>query len=133
MDSVKLWTSGEIQADVGDAFRLARMEVEDTVNAALNGDYGAGFTGWTLIAIIREVDDPTYAEIKRYRKKDGFEFRLKLDHATFKAATEHEQRKLMADLVRRSIAEMRSLAAKNVECDRLQAAVGAALEAKGWG
>lgn len=133
MEAVKLWTSGEIQADIGDAFRLARKEVEDAVNTALAADYGAGFTGWTLIAIIREVDDPSYAEVKRYRKKDGFEFRLKLGHATFKAATAQQQRKLIADLVRRSIAEMRTLAAKNVECDRLYADVEAALEAKGWG
>lgn len=131
-EAVKLWMSGEIQADIGDEFREARKVVEHAVNEGLGTNYGAGFTGWVLIAIIMEHAHPDYGEIKRYRKKDGFELRLKIDHAAFKSASATEQQKLIASIVRRSITEMRTLAAKNVDYDRLQADVSATLESRGW-
>jgi hypothetical protein len=50
-----LWMSGEIQADVGDEFRLAMNEIQSSVNAVLSSfDYGNGLEEWAVIPMILE-------------------------------------------------------------------------------
>jgi hypothetical protein len=129
-----LWTSGEVQVDVADSFRLARKEVDTLVNETVKGvDYGDGLEEWALIFIIRAEDHSDYDEVKKYRKKTReFEFRLKIPHGAFKIADATGQRRLIAESVRRSIAEMDKLRASNVDIERLRKDVVAALVAKGW-
>jgi len=128
-----LWTSAEIQADVADAHRQARNEIEDAINAAIgSSDYGP-LTRWSFIAIVREEDHPGYGEVMRYRKKDRvFEFRLKTDHATFKAADDLGKRKLIMVSILRSIDEMRKLVQKGIDYARLEQDVRGVAAAKGW-
>src|SRR5882757_8793876 len=92
-----LWMSAEVQLDVGDAYRLARNEIEAKINKALSTkDYGQGLRKLALIVIIRELDSPDYGEVKRYSKRKlEAEFRLKIDHAAFKRASPLQQRGLI--------------------------------------
>jgi hypothetical protein len=129
-----LWISGEIQADVGDDFRLAANEVQDTVNAALNGvDFGGDFARLCMIPIVRLIDSPVYKEVRRYHKKDrDFEFRLKIPHAAFKAAGALEQRRLIVENILRAVDEMKKMRVKDVDCQKLEQAIRDVAAAKGW-
>ena len=53
---MKLWTSGEIDAIIGDEFRIAMNKVEGLVNTLLtNFSYGEGLENWDVIYIISSM------------------------------------------------------------------------------
>ena len=125
--------SGEIEGDVYDEYRVARNEVEELINAAIGASSYGSLKLWGLIPIILDDNDPNYPEIKRYRKKiQEFEFRLKIDHATFKAADDLGKRKLIVAALLRSIDEMRRLVPKGIDYARLESDVREVAESKGW-
>lgn len=125
--------SGEIEGDVYDDYRVARNEVEDAVNAAIRDSGFGALKEWGLIPIILDDNDPNYPEIKRYRKKaQEFEFRLAIDHATFKAADTRGKRKLIMSSILRSIDEMRKLVPKGIDYARLENDVRGVAAANGW-
>lgn len=125
--------SAEIQRDVSPQYTAALNEIEPAINAAIGGtDYGP-FTRWSFIAIVREEDDPDYDEVKKYRKKDRvFEFRLKIEYATFKAADDLGKRKLIVASLLRSIDEMRNLVPKGIDYVRLESDVRNVALSNGW-
>lgn len=129
-----IWISGEIQADVGDAFRLAANEVEETMNDTLNGrSFGDSFGRLCLIPILRMIDSPDYDEIRKHHKKrQDFEFRLKIPHAVFKAASPLGQRRLVVQNILRAVAEMRKMRVKDVDCDKLEHAIREVAAAHDW-
>ncbi len=129
-----LWISGEIQSDVGDDFRLAANEVEGAVNITLNGsDFGNDFGRLCLIPIVLDEDDPDYNEIRRHHKKrQDFEFRLKIPHAVFKAASPLGQRRLVMQNILRAVDEMRKMRVKDVDCDKLEHAIREVAAAHDW-
>ena len=129
-----LWMSGELQADIGDAYSAASNEIAATINAALMGQsFGVGFAQLFLMAIILDFEDSTYKEIRRYHKKDrDFEFRLKIPHAVFKAASALGQRRLVVQNILRAVAEMRQMRVKDVECDKLEHAIREVAAAHDW-
>lgn len=50
---MKLWTSGEVEADVGDSFRIARKAVDNKVNNILaTVEIDAHFVKWAVVPII---------------------------------------------------------------------------------
>jgi hypothetical protein len=100
---MKLWISGEIQADIVDAFCDALREVEEAVNAVIEKqDYHLPLEGWDCIAIIR--DDSVFEELTRYsKKKKDMDFRLKVDYAAFKAADARCQRVMLCGMLMRSL------------------------------
>lgn len=129
----RLFMSGEIEGDVYDEYRVARNEVEELINAAIGASSYGSLKLWGLIPIILDDNDPNYPEIKRYRKKiQEFEFRLKIDHATFKAADDLGKRKLIVAALLRSIDEMRQLVPKGIDYGRLESDVRAVAASKGW-
>ena len=129
-----LWISGEIMADIGEDFRLAANEVEDSFNAALDRlDFGRGFSRLCLIPIVLSEDGPNYGEVRRYHKKRrDFEFRLKIPHAAFKAADTLGQRRLIMENILRAVEEMKKMRVKDVDCEKLEQAIRDVAAAKGW-
>ncbi len=125
--------SAEIQADVSPQYTAALNEMEPAINAILEtSDYGP-LTRWSFIAIVRKEDHPGYGEVKRYHKKTRvFEFRLKIDHATFKTADDLGKRKLITAALLSSIDEMRKLVPKGIDYQRLENDVRGVAAAKGW-
>ena len=127
------WMSAEIQRDVSPQYTAALNEIEPALNAIIEtSDYGT-LARWSFIAIILDDGDPYYGEVKRYHKKTRvFEFRLKTDHATFKAADDLGKRKLIMASILRSIDEMRQLVPKGIDYGRLESDVRAVAASKGW-
>ncbi len=129
-----IWIGGEVQGDIGEPCRLASKEITAALNVALNGQvFGSGLTSLTLIPIILDFEDPTYKEVRRYHKKDrDFEFRLKIPHAVFKAASPLGQRRLVVQNILRAVAEMRKMRVKDVDCDKLEHAIREVAAAHDW-
>lgn len=129
----RFWMTAEIQRDVSPQFSMALCEIEPALNSVVDPtDYGA-LKKWYFIAIIRKLDSVAYGEIKKYRKKSQeFEFRLVIDHATFKAADDLGKRKLIMASILRSIDEMRKLVPKGIDYERLEGDVRGVAAAKGW-
>lgn len=102
---MKLWMSGEIQADVADAYRNARKAVETEVNRLLaEVPLSERHEEWAVIAIIREEDSPEYGEVvKKSPTGEEFEFRLRIPHAEFLAATPAKRVGLIFKAVGRSV------------------------------
>ena len=128
-----LWMSAEIQRDVSPQYTAALNEMEPAINAIIEtSDYGP-LTRWSFIAIVLDDDDPDYGEVKRYHKKTRVvEFRMKIDHATFKAADDLGKRKLIMAALLRSINEMPKLVPKGIDYARLESDVRGVATAKGW-
>ncbi len=131
----KLWTSSIADQEVSDLCQPARNEIEDTLNEAIGAtNYGA-LKEWAFIAVIL---GPTFRmgggeEVKKYRKKSQeFEFRLNIDHATFKSADAIGHRKLIVAALLRCIDEMRKLVPKGIDYDRLEQDVRNVAIMKGW-
>jgi hypothetical protein len=118
---VKVWLSGEVQADVAEACRVARNAVTEIAEAGLrDGEYGKGLLELSLICIVLEdVDD--FPEIKRYEKKNRiFDIRLQIPHTPFKLGDAHAQQHMVMYTLIRAVREMRSLGVKDVDYDRLE-------------
>ena len=83
---MKLWIGAEMSADVADSFRVVRLRVESIVNGVIvPKSYDLPLNRWDCIAIVR--DDACFAERVRYSpKRRDMDFRLRIDHAEFKAA-----------------------------------------------
>jgi hypothetical protein len=63
---MKLWMSGEIQADVDSAYMKARNVVQTAVNGLLAAvSIPDKIEEWDFIAIIREEDSPDYNEVAK--------------------------------------------------------------------
>lgn len=118
---MKLWMSGEIQSDVGDAYRVARNLVEAEVhNCIKDNDYGEGLKMWSCIPIIRAEDSPLYGEIAKYRKRlKEVEFRLKIDHAAFLSGSTADHVRLISESLLRSLKMMPEIGVTKVDLDRL--------------
>lgn len=108
---MKLWMSGEIQADIADIYRETRKSVEAEVNRLLSGISLPGTAEkWAVIAIIRAEDYPDYDEI--VKKSSGgkvLEFRLKIPHAEFLLASPRQRTRLLFEVLLRSVERMREL------------------------
>ena len=65
----------------------------------------APYETWAFIPIIKHIDHPNYGEIKKKKddKRKILEFRLKIDHAEFKAADRKCKEILLLDALDRSV------------------------------
>jgi hypothetical protein len=104
----ELWISGEIQADVDDSFRKARIGVESKLNPQIQGiSLGGKVEEWIFIAIIRREDHPYYDEVaKKSPQGKALEFRLKIPHSEFVSASEEGQIRLLVKALLRSVMMM---------------------------
>jgi len=102
---MKLWMSGEIQADVDSAYMKARNAIQHAVNRLLAAVSIPGkIDEWDFIAIIREEDSPDYKEVvKKSAQEKELEFRLRIPHAEFLAASPEERIGLIFKALSRSV------------------------------
>ncbi|SRR5258708_37815372 len=131
---MKFWFSGEVQADVADAYRAVRKDVEAALNEAL-GDrtYGPQLTEWDLIAIIRRSDHPDFGEMTNYDRSDkSLEFRLKIDHGRFKEADELKRRRMLMECVLRSAREAVRVAPAGTSLEQIERDLLEVAHAKQW-
>ena len=132
---MKLWMSGEVEADVGEALRHARAAVQAAVNDRLaDTDYGGGVTEWTFITMISSGRiAPDQPEIKRYHRRDGsLEFRLRVNHTAFRAASSVGREQLLFEALRRSLDVIPALRVANFDVARLRSDVDAVGRERGW-
>ncbi|MBA9901141.1 Imm44 family immunity protein [Burkholderia cepacia] len=103
---MKLWMSGEVEADLADTYRVARNAIEPVVNRALEGiEFDQKTEKWTLIPIIlSDTFLSGFPEIvKRSSKGTVLEFRLQIPHEEFKQASSEEKMAMLFDALSRSI------------------------------
>jgi hypothetical protein len=129
---VKLWIGGEIQADIGDAFRDARSSVERAINAEIETKhYDIPLSAWDVIAIIR--DDTDFPEISKYSlKKNDMDFRLAIDHEAFKSGTRLEQQRLVYSMLLRSLSLLREKGISGSGIEHLTSDVIGLGQTQGW-
>jgi stress-induced morphogen len=108
---MELWMSGEIQADVAEAYRSVRKLIESEINQELKLVSPVGrFHTWAFIAIIRSEEHPDYSEVsKKDVRRRLLEFRLRINHNTFRNATAVGQRRLVYHALGRCIPMMAQL------------------------
>ena len=108
---MRLWTSGEIQADVFDAYRLAINVIEAEINRILRGmSLSEKVEEWAFLAIIRHEDSPDFDEIvRKSARKKTLEFRLKISHRDFASASRRGQIRLILAALERSVGLMDNL------------------------
>ena len=118
---MKLWMSGEIMADVADAYRSARSAVVSGVNQRLKLlSLKTDFQEWAVIGIIRPDDLPDYHEIyKADTRRKVLEFRLKIDHSSFGTSDVLHQRMLVIEALKRSVQKMPEFGVEKQDCDQL--------------
>lgn len=121
-------------SDVGDDFREARKEVESLLNIRLSeNDYGEGLEKLAFIGMILSPEGPSYKEVKKYSKRDKTaEFRLRIDHAAFRNADKHEQRRLTVEAIARAIALLPTLGIRGFDDKKLEKDFRATVREKEW-
>jgi hypothetical protein len=103
---MKLWMSGEIQADIADSYRGIRNSIEIEVNRLLNNaNIDIKIQEWAVIPIIlSENITEQYPEVvKKSVKGTSFECRLKIPHANFLSANVRHRIKLIFQVLLRSV------------------------------
>lgn len=130
---MKFWLSGEVQADVSDAYIGALKEIRDALNDAV-GDLDVGpVATWGFIALIREVDTAAYDEVKKYHRGErSFEFRLRIDHGEFIRSDQLGKRRLLMTALLRSVQEARIVAPAAVDLHRIEQAMLIVAQARDW-
>lgn len=109
---MKLWMSGEVDADVGDGEHVARNLIEPIVNNIL-GQLSTPdkIDEWSFISIIlSEKFMSGFPGIaKKSKNKKKLEFRLNIPHDEFKGADEKGKISLIFDAMFRSVDLMSDL------------------------
>lgn len=129
---MKLWIGAESQADIIDAFRLVRSEVENEINLAIRDvSYDIGVDEWNCIVILR--DDSNFTEkIQLSKAKRDMDFRLRLDYTQFAEATQTCRKILLLKLLLRSLSLLKDKGQNASEIERLADDVMSVGERKGW-
>jgi hypothetical protein len=101
----KFWWSGETQADIGDAFAKTMKAIASELNRLLaDVSFGGKIEQWAFIPIILEDDSSDYDEVvKKSSRGRVLEFRLRISHAEFLAASPDERIGLILKALARSV------------------------------
>ncbi|MBI3859562.1 MAG: hypothetical protein HY296_04905 [Thaumarchaeota archaeon] len=131
---MKLWIGGElVAADIADAFREARQEVEHALNNVFaKREYGPGLSDWAFIAMIYSAFDDFYPEVRKYRRsKSSCEFRLRIDHSQFARGDASARAGLICNALLDCLADLRSRGAE-VDIDAVKADCINVARERGW-
>ncbi len=114
---MRFWLSGEVDADIGDAFRRALNDVEHALNDNLElMPRCPAVEKWAVIAMISAGNVLNYPEVRKYtKKKKVCEFRLRVDHRHFTVADDRQRRGLLIRMILLSIKDADSIIASG--CD----------------
>jgi hypothetical protein len=133
-DRMRLWMGAEVDADVGESFRVLRNEIEKRANDSLASiDYGDAIAKWAHISIIRQVEGDAFPEIVKYDKRRKVaEYRLKIDHRLFRDGDAQRKRKLVCESLVRSISMCGELKVNHFECERFLRDFTDVCQGNGW-
>jgi Immunity protein 44 len=108
---IKFWWSGETQADVGDAYSRTMNVIEAELNRLLaDVSFGGKAEKWAFVAIILNAESSIYDEVvKKSSRGKVLEFRLKIPHAEFLAASSNQRIGLVFKALSRSVNLMEQL------------------------
>ncbi|MEN2474771.1 hypothetical protein [Burkholderia sp. GS2Y] len=128
---MKLWMSGEVDADIGDGEHVARNAIEPIVNGCLDKiSFLEGFEKWAFISII--LSDkflPGFPEVAKISSKGKvLEFRFHIPHEIFKQAGSEMKMSMLFDALNRSVDMMSSLKVSSESQDKFRAALKRARE-----
>ena len=132
---MELWMSGEIEGDVGDAYREVMNLVEEKMNEVFERkDYGSGLSEWAFIAMIFGEHSPDwYEEVRRYHRKDkSAEFRMKIDHAQFLSADRPGRLALLCEALLRSLQAMEEMKINDVDVSAIRFDFLTVARINGW-
>jgi hypothetical protein len=134
-EELDLFITAELCEDVSAAFLDARTDVQDALEAALVDQcYGPAVGCWYLIAIIMPGDlSATFPETQKYRRRQkDIEFRLFLDHKAFRKATPIKRRRLLCELLLRSVTTAEGMAIRGLDSVQLRRDIIAAGTERRW-
>ncbi|WP_186108829.1 Imm44 family immunity protein [Burkholderia gladioli] len=109
---MKLWMSGENEADIGDDARVVRNAIEPVVNQFMEGQvFLEGFEKWAFMTIIlSEKFISGFPEVAKVSSKGKvLEFRLRISHDDFKRASSVDKISMTIDALERSVGMMSKL------------------------
>lgn len=116
---MKLWISGEVDSDIGDAFRITMNQVENRINENIQYDkYGDALKSWDVIMVISKDGGK---ESFRYGKKTrDFSVRMIIPHDEFKAGSSDRKTELFVMNLIRSLEQLSSKGFDNFRVDDLK-------------
>ena len=115
-----LWISGQVEAEIGDAFRHTMNEIEELVNDKIGkSDCGKGLTEWDVIFIILEKD--AKESFKYDKKTTTSDIRINLNYQNFKSLDSLGRKRTFIDSLIRSLDELRDIGVKQVNWENLKA------------
>ena len=116
---MKLWMSGEVDADVGDMFRHALNVVELEVNEFIEKkNYGQGLESWDVICIISKTGGD---ELCKYSKKNKeTDIRIVVDHTRFLSGSSKVQKTLLMEALLRSIFLLKEKKVTDIDYENLK-------------
>jgi hypothetical protein len=131
---MRFWFSGEIEADVGEAYRPVRREIEQTLNEILSDvDYGPGVSKWAFLSIILAASHSAFPEIRRYDPLTTVvEFRLWIDYRSFKDAGPTTQKQMFYARLLSSVDLATALGIPSFDLVRLKRDMVVIGRQKGW-
>ena len=117
---MKLWLSGEVEAEIGDSFRSVMNEVETLINEGiLINYYGDGLIEWDVIFIITKEGGK---ELFKYSKrKKGTDIRINVDYNGFKDSDFLGKRNKLLDGLIKSLDVLKEMNIKDVDWENLKA------------
>lgn len=123
--------SGEIDADVSDAYRLLSIDIEKEINLHLSqNDYGSNVSDWAVIPMITSIAQGLNPEVAKFnRKQKNAEFRLIIDHPSFLRANVTCRRNMILRVLERSVALFPKIGVKDFDVLRLSTAIEAMCKA----
>ena len=124
--------SGEIMSDVGDDYAAVRSQVEVRLQQRLvRTPYGEGVKEFFFAGIVLPFE--MYPEVKKYDRNDrSMEFRLIIDHRSFKAGSRPEQFKLFFAALLRCLEHMKDMSIPDFDRERLERDMLAIGADSGW-
>jgi hypothetical protein len=106
---MKLWMSGEVQADIAEPYRITSNAIEAEVNRLLaTASLETQAREWDVISIILdERISNQYPEVaKKSARGQSLEFRLSIPHAEFLEGSPSQRTSLIFGVLSRSVVLM---------------------------
>lgn len=101
---MKLWMSAEEMEECGEDNSNIRRDIEPRINGLIKDCTLADYVEWAVITIILNENGPDYKEIvRRSLKNKELEFRLKIDYNEFMNSDYNHKKKLVLELLMRSL------------------------------
>ena len=101
---MKLWMSAEEMEECGEDNSNIRRDIEPRINELIKDCTLGDYTLWCVITIILNENGPDYKEIiRRSLKNKELEFRLKIDYNEFMNSDYNHKKKLVLELLMRSL------------------------------